>query len=72
MTEGSFTAAAKAAKINTSLAAAVQTLHKLLPRKQAIWHGPLFFCQAHVATIAEAKELPATAATAEQQQQTAA
>jgi len=57
--------AAKAAAAAASLAVAAQQLHKLLPRKQAIWQAPLF-CQACAATmVAEAKELPGIA---EQQQ----
>jgi len=68
MTECSSTDAAKATEA-TSLAAAVQQLHKLRLRKRAIWHVSLSFCQARVATTAETKESPATAATAEQQQQ---
>jgi len=65
MTEGYFTVAAKTAEA----ASLAQQLHNLLPKKQAIWHVPLCFCQGRAATTAEAKELPATMATAEQYQQ---
>jgi len=59
MAGGSFTVAAK-------------TVQQTAAEKASHLAHPPLFCQARVALTAEAKELPATAATAEQQQQTAA